>query len=553
VLPVLLSVVLLSLAVAPVGQFYLAWVGLAPFFVGVGRAKSTRRAMLYAWVGGVVYFAINLWWLWTASIPGMVTLVLYYALFWALAAAIVRALGLLAPLETGASWRVVPRMFGLAAVWVVCEWMRCYMPSGFPWIPLGSTQTRMIGMCQVADLGGPWIVTFWVVLPSALLALYWLNRKIAVWWNPSVVAVAAVIVFVFGYGTYRFYTTHMDRGPRVMAIQSNFPTLPGGAPTVEIPQAVAYFLAQLEKNLTTEQVDLVLLPEAQFPPLNDEARTELAQASVGPFLEETYQRLLSVAREHKTSLLVGGNAVTGWSTKGKEHVGSEIRNSAYFFVPDATAPVVRYDKVELVRFSERAPITSGPEWLRQLAMVISASRATQPLVAGSRNDLRPFQLRWQIDGGHGTRKIAPFVTPICLENIDPAVMRQMVGGAAEAGKQALFVANISSDGWFATQEKYQHLQTLILRCIENRVPMVRCSNTGISAYIDSLGQVAWKTLGPGEEGFAVWRIDFDPRQTFYARYGDVFIYLCMVAVATALLTRLPARFVGGRRASNGGN
>jgi apolipoprotein N-acyltransferase len=551
VLSVLLSVVLLSLAAAPIGQFYLSWIGLAPLFIGIASAASTRRAMLYAWLGGVAYFSVNLWWLWTASTPGMVTLVLYYALFWALAAAIIRAIGLLTPLEPDASWRMIPRLFGLAAVWVGCEWMRCYMPSGFPWIPLGSTQTPIIVACQIADLGGPWIVSFWVVLPSALLALYWLNRNSAVWWSPALATVVAVLVFVFAYGIYRFATEETAPGPRVMVVQSNFPTLPGGTPTVEMPQAVAYFLAELEKNLAAEEVDLVLLPEAQFPPLNDEARAELAQAPVGPLLEETYQKLFAIAREHKTSLLIGGNAVTGWSTHGKEHVGSEIRNSAYFFDPGAIPPVVRYDKVELVRFSERAPITAGPEWLRRLAMGISANRATQPLFAGSRSEMRPFQLRWQIEGGHGTRVVSPFIAPICLENIDPAVMREMIGGSSEPYKKAQFVANISSDGWFATQEKYQHLQTLIMRCIENRVPMVRCSNTGISAYIDSSGQVNRQTLGPGQEGSAMWRIQFDPRQTFYTRYGDVFVYLCVVSLAVALAAKIAARFAGSR-ASNGG-
>ena len=95
--------------------------------------------------------------------------------------------------------------------------------------------------------------------------------------------------------------------------------------------------------------------------------------------------------------------MTGWSMHGSEHVGSEIRNSAYFFDAGATPPVVRYDKIELVRFSERAPLTVGPEWLRRLAMGVSANRASQPLFAGSIKDLRPFQLRWLLEGGHGTR------------------------------------------------------------------------------------------------------------------------------------------------------
>ena len=197
---ILLTAVLLSLAAAPVGQFYLAWVGLAPFLIGVVRGKSTGRAVLHAWLGGVAYFAINLWWLWTASTPGTVALVMYFALYWALAAGVIRGLGLLGPLSGGATVGVVGCVFGVATVWVACEWLRCYVTTGFPWMPLGTSQTPALVMCQVADLGGPWIVSFWVVLPNALLAIYWLNRNEGVRWQPAVATVAAVICCVFAYG-----------------------------------------------------------------------------------------------------------------------------------------------------------------------------------------------------------------------------------------------------------------------------------------------------------------------------------------------------------------
>jgi apolipoprotein N-acyltransferase len=104
------------------------------------------------------------------------------------------------------------------------------------------------------------------------------------------------------------------------------------------------------------------------------------------------------------------------------------------------------------------------------------------------------------------------------------------------GKQAEFIANISNDGWFATQEKFQHLQTTIFRCIENRVPMVRCSNTGVSAFIDSTGHVQ-ATVAPNTAGFAVSRLDIDGRHTFYTRYGDLFPIACVVIAAVTLAVR----------------
>jgi apolipoprotein N-acyltransferase len=217
---------------------------------------------------------------------------------------------------------------------------------------------------------------------------------------------------------------------------------------------------------------------------------------------------------------------------GTEHIGSEIRNSAYYFNPNAYPTVARYDKIYLARFSERAPLTVGPDWLRRLALLISAPRAVQPMFAGELRDLKPFRLQ-SVGPSAGT----PFITPICLENIDPADMAEMIRGSDPAGKQADFVVNISNDGWFVTQEKFQHLQTTVFRCIENRVPMVRCSNTGISAFIDSTGRVH-ESLAPNTAGYAVDRIALDQRHTFYARFGDLFPILCVIAVAVAIAIRV---------------
>jgi apolipoprotein N-acyltransferase len=542
-LPIFASVVLLTLAAAPFGQWYLAWFALMPWLIAVGRAPTIRIALLRGWLSGVCYFGANLWWLWTASIPGTIVLILYFALFWSIAAGFIRGLQLL-PSNGGEPKHAVAvyRVFAIALVWVAAEWLRCYVASGFPWMPLGSTQSPILLMCQTADIGGPWIVSFWVMLTNALFATIWLGRNSPANWRAPAAAVAITLVAVATYGAWRLQSTKLSPGPRVMVIQSNFRHLPGGAPTIDREHAVEFFIAELKKNLAEQPVDMVVLPENSFPPLNEDARRELDRSPVGPFLKSTYERLVQISKDYHSTLLLGGSAVTGWNTRGSEHVGSEIRNSAYFFDPQAAEPVKRYDKVYLARFSERAPLTIGPNWLRHIAAVVSAPCAVQPMFAGSLTDLRPFQINWadaaKSSSGHADslskdspieRHGAPFIAPICLENIDPAVMALMVRGSGSVGKQAEFVANISNDGWFATQEKFQHLQTTIFRCIENRVSMVRCSNTGISAFIDSTGHVQ-ATVAPNTSGYAVSRLDIDGRLTFYTLHGDVFAITCVLLV-----------------------
>jgi apolipoprotein N-acyltransferase len=529
----------LTLAAAPFGQWYLAYVALAPLLIAFGRAATIRGAIWRGWVAGLVYFGANLWWLWTASIAGTIVLVLYLALFWALFAAIVCGLDLLGSRarpevdSTASQWQGVVGVLGIATIWVAVEWVRCNIAVDFPWLPLGSTQTPVAVMCQVVDIGGPWIVSFFVVLPSALIAVWWFNRdaRSSVWFTTA--TVAASIVMVALYGVWRLETTETRPGPRVMVIQSNFPHLPGGAATVDRQAAVDFYLDELERSLASQPADLAILPEAAFPPLNDEARGELARAPIGPFLESTYKRLQDIARDKSTALLLGGNAVTGWSTRGTEHIGSEIRNSVYFFEPTGREPVARYDKIYLVRFAERTAISFGPQWLQRFLMGISAPRVSQPLYAGTLADFRPFRLTWT-DEFSGKTHETYFISPICLENLGPMIVTKLMRDPSPDRKFAGFIANVSNDGWFANQEKHQHWQSIVFRCIENRVPMVRSSNTGISGFVDSAGRVE-EMIAPSTAGFAVRQIWLDGRRTFYAQYGDVFAYACVAISVGAIV------------------
>ncbi len=243
--------------------------------------------------------------------------------------------------------------------------------------------------------------------------------------------------------------------------------------------------------------------------------------------------------------------MTGWTTQGTEHFGSEIRNSAYLFDPTGET-VARYDKIQLVPFSERLPFATGPRWLTDAVLFLAANRAVQPLHAGAFGDLRPFLLSYlpastDSVAASSAQTQAKFVTPICLENIDPVMSVRMIRDPTTGHKRAEFFANLSNDGWFHAQEKYQHLQLLVFRCIENRVPMARSSNTGISGFIDSCGRIV-QTTALNQPDVAIDRLKLDDRESFYMSFPDVFPIACVILVAIATLARCWAcrsRQIGG--------
>ena len=105
----------------------------------------------------------------------------------------------------------------------------------------------------------------------------------------------------------------------------------------------------------------------------------------------------------------------------------------------------------------------------------------------------------------------------------------------EAGvKQIDLFVNLSNDGWFNFDGagRRQHLHAARFRCIENRVPMIRAVNTGLSVAIDSTGKVI-SQVGPGrygQHGSAGWLVAaprLDARRTFYGRVGDAWAWGCL--------------------------
>ena len=81
----LASIVLLSLSFAPFNQFYLAWVGLAPWLLAIAATRSNKSAFAWGFASGWVFFLANMWWLWFVSVPGLVALTIYLGIFWGLA------------------------------------------------------------------------------------------------------------------------------------------------------------------------------------------------------------------------------------------------------------------------------------------------------------------------------------------------------------------------------------------------------------------------------------------------------------------------------------
>lgn len=495
------------------GDPTLAFLALVPLMYAVAGA-STRRAMGLGLLSGFVFFMISLSWLQNltgmveglglkaAALLGYGVLALYCALY-IIPFAVAVALG--TQRWFGANvLKNIRLMFALTMVWVGFEYLRGVLFTGFPWNQLGVSQYNNLAMIQLAEWGGV----------SGISALI-------VWMNVGLF----IALRHYTHGTsVKKYRPHFELmlGLLPIALSMTYGMkILFNPPQLTPPVSVALVqpsIAQSEKwdaekereiRLALEELtqlagrrpdlDLIVWPETAVP---DFVRT--SQLSY-----DLVWRMTALG----TPLLVG---TMDFSTSESERM---YHNSSILFDVHG-GEIANYNKQHLVPFGEYVPF---PELLGKLTpMALS-------FVGGTQSTLLSLG------------DTAPFSVLICFEDI----VGSLSINATRAG--ARWLVNQTNDAWFdPSPQSEQHFAHAVFRCIENRIPMARCCNTGVTGTIDSFGKVQQR-LAPRTRGFMVAEIH--PRsttapQTFYTRYGDAFSKFSLAAGATVLFV---LRFKGWQR------
>jgi apolipoprotein N-acyltransferase len=464
------------------------------------------------WIGygaGLAFWLVSLYWLLLMPAPvfnvlGWLALSAYLALFPAVWTGLTGDLDD-AKFHRPSSWsgRLAWSLSG-AAIWVALEMLRARLLGGFPWNFMAVSQFEMTPLIQFASVTGVYGISFLIVWTSLSLfsAVKMIFRKPAArfLWLAEIVPPFIAVAAVFGWGQIKL----AERTPaastlRVTLIQ---PSIPQTLIWDERANSNRFQqLLELSEAALAQRPDLLLWPESAVPELN----------------ETTYTAITNLVCRHHLWLIFNADDVVPRPPATNE-LDNDVFNAAFLLDPAGHFAGV-YHKQQLVIFGEYIPLARWLPFLKWLTPI------TGSFAAGN----APAQFHI------GAIQAAPL---ICFEDTFPSLAR------AAARRDTDFLVNLTNDGWFGdSAEQWQHMANALFRTVENRLPLVRCCNNGVTCWVDASGRVR-KILRNSTGsiygvGAMTIELPLSPHQpTFYNRHGDWFGWSCVGATALFLAERI---------------
>ncbi|MBQ8870623.1 MAG: apolipoprotein N-acyltransferase [Alphaproteobacteria bacterium] len=331
------------------------------------------------------------------------------------------------------------KVFAFACVWVLLEWVRSFILTGFPWNMLGTVFAFNDVLIQSASVFGTYGLSFLALIITGCVYVFFETGK-----KSALMVLCMIVAVMVAFGIWRTNKYQSDDSDiMVRLVQPS------------IPQNMKWDRKELENNffeyvnLSSQQglknVDFVVWGETALP-----------------FdIEQNYEY-----KEHiKKAVPDNGYLITGVVRFGVESGAYRLYNSMY--VIDKNADIADfYDKNHLVPFGEYIPFRKYlPDWIRPIANTIAEFATGEKLKSIKLEDYPPFGAL------------------ICYEIIFP-------DDVVNRKNKPEWLVVLTNDGWYGNSSgPYQHLVATKLRAVEEGITIVRSANSGISAVIDPLGRI----------------------------------------------------------------
>jgi len=461
----------------------LAWISVGLLILASYGARLTV-APLYGFLHSLVFYPMCLMWIEVVvhqygNVPPLIAagLVLLIAILFGMICTVF-SWGVALGSRTGPAFACALAPF----LWVALEFARAHVPIiGFPWNLAGYAASGNLALLQLTSITGIYGLSFLVAGFGALVAHAILAGSVR-GWRAVLVSLAALILVGEGGGyfvpqAHSHYVAHL--------VQTNFPQSYTYPPDwMQRHAAELDLLERISIGAATKIPGVVIWPEVP-----------------APFsLEDT----VFAGRARQIAAGAGQDFLVGIEDWRQDASGKWQATNSAVLLAASGGRLFTYDKVHLVPFGEYVPLR---KWLR------FAGKLTADIgdfTAGTR-----YQVG-RLPGG-------TFGAFICYEAIFPNEVRQFTAAGAE------LLINMSNDGWFGrSAAPAQHVMMARVRAVENRRWLLRDTNNGFTVDVDPYGRTVAE-LQTDIRSQLDAPYDFRSDLTLYARFGDWFAWLSVVA------------------------
>lgn len=430
-----------TLSLAPYGYWGLAIVSPAILYVLLLPEMSGKRAFLIGEAYGTGLWCVGAFWLYTSihvygDTPAWLALLM------------IALMGLgMGLFHAGLAW-VFNRYVGkqplaFTALWVIQEWLKTWLFTGFPWLFVGYAFTEQYWLSAVAPVFGVFAVSLLAVLLAASLVELLRRRAGYLLLSMLLITGSSLLWLSNPQWTKPKDTPNLS----VSLIQGNIPQ--------DLKWLIEYQYETLEiyaKLSSTEwQQDVLVWPESSIP---------MFQTEAWGFINE----MVKIAKATDTTWVTGIPYKDDAAYQPEHHPYPPFYNSVIALGSDASG---LYKKQRLVPFGEYIPFEGALDILPNLAN-------SSEIMSYRRGSAEQSPLNVQ---GH------PMGAAVCYEVAYPDTTRRNAKGTD-------FLLTISNDAWFGTSAgPLQHLQMVQMRALETGRWFLRATNTGVTAIIDDRGQI----------------------------------------------------------------
>lgn len=496
-LPVI-SGVFLVLSFPPFNLYPLAWISLVPLLLAI-EDRNTKKTFYSGLVTGSVYYLGTVYWVFhsmyvyghvpaVASLCLLILLCFYLSLYTGVFSVLFKLIYIRLHL---------PAVIVAPVLWVTLEYARTYIITGFPWSLIGYSQYSFLPLIQISDITGVYGISFIVSAINGLIFDLIRLRKTGLsdevprrYVISGAIALALIMIASLFYGSAKLKYIDQGSNVTVTVLQGNIDQDKKWDRNHQREVVDTY------KNLTlaaaSEKPDLVVWPESALP-------------FIFGHDEDLTNEISDLQKQINSHMLIGSVLIKS-SGKGK----SLLSNSVIMLSP-GTDSIEVYDKIHLVPFGEYVPLGNLFPFVKKLVTAIGDFDQGKDVIVMN----TPF---------------AKIGNLICYEIAFPGLVRKFIDNGAN------LIVTVTNDAWFGrTSAPYQHFSMAVFRAIENRVPVARSANTGISGFIDSRGRIMQKS-DIFVKASLTGEISIGNEKSFYTGYGDVFAYACVIMALIMVLT-----------------